>query len=126
MRTDIPKYLLWLFKPDCTDVVWYLAAKLLIPRPEYLSNELDPEFDQGHFVTSYRILVSGAVLFFGSLKATFAYSNLSIYATWVEWFVASLLTSLWVISSLAQFHWKLNYATPSSGFTLSVYMRTTH
>ena len=23
---DLPKYLLWLFKPDCVDLVWYLAA----------------------------------------------------------------------------------------------------
>ena len=126
MRTDIPKYLLWLFKPDCIDVVWYLVAKLSIPRPEYLSTELDLEFDPGHLVTSYRILVSGTVLFFGTLKATFTYSNLSTVATWVEWFFAAFLTSLWANFIRAQFHWKLNYATPSLGFTLAVYMRTTH
>ena len=73
----MPKCLLWLFKPDCVDLVWYLAVKLSIQHPEYLSNERDPKFDPGALVTSYRILVSAAVVFLGSIKTTFAYASFS-------------------------------------------------
>ena len=93
-RTGVPKYLSWLFKPDCVDVVWYLAGRLSIRRPEYLSTELDLEIDPGHLVTSYRILVSAAVFFFGSLKATYTFTNLSTGSIWVEWFAAGFGTSL--------------------------------
>jgi len=93
-RTGVPKYLSLLFKPDCVDVVWYLAGRLLIRRPEYLSSELDLELDPGHLITSYRILVSAAVLFFGSLKATYTFTNLSTGSIWVEWFAAGFGTSL--------------------------------
>jgi hypothetical protein len=92
-----------LFKPDCVDVVWYLAAKLSIQRPEYLSNERDDlEFDPGAFFTSYRILVSVAVGFLGSLKTTFAYSGFFTDAIWVEWVVAGFLSSLCVNFNLTQ------------------------
>jgi len=82
----MPKYLSWLswlFKLDCVDVVWYLAAKLSIKRPEYLSDERDVEFDPGAFVTSHRILVSIAVAFLGSLKTQISlYSNGSPAPIW--------------------------------------------
>lgn len=78
------------------DFVWYLAGKLSIRRPEYLSNELELEFDQRHLVTSYRILVSTVVLFLGSLKTTYTFSNLATDAIWMEWLVAGLVSSSWV------------------------------
>ncbi|KIM43591.1 hypothetical protein M413DRAFT_25929 [Hebeloma cylindrosporum] len=93
-RRDIPKYLSLLFKPDCVDLVWYLAAKLSIERPEYLSNERDLEFDPGAFVTSYRILVSTAVAFLGSLKTIFTFSNFFTDAIWMEWLLAAFVSSL--------------------------------
>ena len=89
----MPKCLSWLFKPDCIDVVWYLAEKLSIRRPEYFSNELELEFDQWHLVTLYRILVSAVVLFLGSLKTAYTFSNLSTDAVWMEWLVAGVLSS---------------------------------
>ena len=93
-RTGVPKYFSWIFNLDCIDAVWYLAGRLSIRRPEYLSTELDLELDPGHAVTLYRILVSAAVLFFGSLKATYTFTNLSIGSIWVEWFAAGFGTSL--------------------------------
>ena len=90
---DIPKYFVWLFKPDCVNLVWYLAAKLSIRRPEYLSNESNLEFDPGAVVTSYRILVSAAVVFLGCVKSTFAYSGSFIGAIWVEWLLAAFMFS---------------------------------
>jgi len=100
---------------------------LSIQRPEYLSNEGDLEFDPGAFVTSYRILLSAAVVFLGSLKTTFTYSNLSTDAIWVEWFVAAFVTSLCVNFNLARviMNQTLNHATPPLGSTSLVYMKTT-
>ena len=91
-----------MFERDCVDLVWYLGAKLSIQRPEYLSNERDLEFDPGAFITSYRILVSVAVGFLGSLKTTFAYSGFFTDAIWVEWVVAGFLSSLCVNFNLIQ------------------------
>jgi hypothetical protein len=126
-RRDIPKYLdLLLFKPDCVDLVWYLAAKLSIQRPEYLSNERDDlEFDPGAFVTSYRTLVTVAVGFLGSLKTTFAFSSFFTDAIWVEWLLAGIVTSLCVNFNLAQVNQMLNYKNPPLGSTSLVYMKTT-
>jgi hypothetical protein len=127
----MPKYLSWLLKPlfelDCVDIVWYLAAKLSIQRPEYLSNERDVECDPGAFVTSYRILVSTAVAFLGSLKSQISfYSNGSTAPIWLEWFISGLGLSTCVNFTLAQVkNCLLNYATPSLGFTSLVYMKTT-
>jgi len=109
---DIPKYLLWLFKPDCVDLVWYFAPKLSIQRPEYLSNERDLESiesDLGAFVTSYRILVSVAVAFLGSLKATFTYSSLFTGAIWVEWLFVGFVLSLCVNFNFTQMNQMLKY-----------------
>jgi len=126
-RRDIPEYLhLWLFEPDCVDVVWYLAAKLSIQRPEYLSNERDVEFDPGAFVTSYRILVTVAVGFLGSLKTTFAYSSFFADAIWVEWLLAGIVTSLCVNFSLAPVNQMLNYKNLPLGSTSLVYTKTIH
>jgi len=90
-RRDLPKCLLWLFKPDCLDIVWFLAAKLSIQRPEYVSTERIGPWSP---VTSYHILVSSVVVFLGSLKITFTYTNLT-GAIWVEWLLAVFI-SLWV------------------------------
>ena len=98
----MPKYLLWLFKPDCVDLVWYLAAKLSIQRPEYLSSEcgdLDSEFDP---VTSYRILISVVVVFLGSLKTTSAYGSFFTDTIWLEWLFGGLVSSVCVNFNLAQ------------------------
>ena len=82
--------------------MWYLAAKLSIQRPKYLSDEHDDlEFDPGAFVTLYRILVSAAVVFLGSLKSTFAYSSFSTDANWVDWLCAAFVSSLYVNLNLA-------------------------
>ena len=124
-RRDIPKYLSLLFKPDCVDLVWYLAAKLSIQRPEYLSTERDLEFDPGAFVTFYRILVSIAVVFLGFLKATFAYSSFFTDAIWVEWLFAGFVSSLCVNFDLDQVNQILNYENPPLGSTSLVYMKTT-
>ena len=126
----MPKYLSWLswlFKPDCVDVVWYLAAKLSIQRPEYLSDERDVEFDPGAFVTLHRILVSTAVAFLGSLKTQISlYSNGSPVPIWLEWFLSGLVLSACVNFNLAQVKNRLlNYATPPLGSTSLVYMNTT-
>jgi hypothetical protein len=126
MRRDIPKYLSWLFQPDCVDLIWCLAAKLSIRRPEYLSNERDDlEFDPGAFVTSYRILVSVAVVFLGSLKTTFAYSGFFADTIWVEWLLGGFVSSLCVHFNLAQVNQMLNYGNPLLGSTSLVYMKTT-
>ena len=122
-RRDIPKYLLWLFKPDCVDFLWYLAGKLSIQRPEYLSNERDDL--EGAFVTLYCILVSVAAIFLGSLKTTFAFSSFSTDAIWVEWLSAAFVSSLWVNFNLAQVNQMLNYENPALGFTSLVYMKKT-
>ena len=127
-RRDIPKWLLKLFEPDCVDFVWFLAAKLSIQRPEYLSNESDVELNPpGAFVTSYRILVSTAVAFLGSLKSQISfYSNGSIASIWFEWFFSGLVLSACVNFNLAQVkNCLLNYATPPLGSTSLVYMNTT-
>jgi len=117
---DIPKYLSWLFKPDCVDVVWYLVAKLSIQRPEYLSNECDVEFCSRALITLYRILVLTLVLFLGSVKMIWT------DAIWVQWFFAGFIISLCVNFNLAQGNQILNYATPPLGATLLVYIKTTH
>jgi hypothetical protein len=114
-----------LFKLDCADIVWYLAAKLSIQRPEYLSNERDLEFDPGAFVTSYRILVTAAAAFLGSLKTIFVYSNFFTDATWVEWLIGGFVSSLCVNFNLAQVNQMLNYKNPALGSTSLVYMKTT-
>ena len=124
-RRDTPKYLSWLFKPDCVDVVWYFAAKLSIQRPEYMSNECDVEFHPRAFVTSYRILVSTSVVFLGSLKIIFTWSNILTHAIWVQWFLAGFILSLCVNFNLAQVNQILNYATPPLGSTSLVYIKTT-
>jgi hypothetical protein len=111
-----------MFKPDCVDV---LAAKLSIQRPKYLSNEGALEFDPGAFITSYRILVSVAVGFLGSLKTTFAYSSFLTDAIWVEWLFGGIVASLYVNFNLAQVNQMLNYANPPLGSTSLVYMKTT-
>ena len=83
-----------------------------IQRPEYLSNERDlefVEFDPGAFVTSYRILVSVAVGFLGSLKTIFAYSGSFTDAIWVEWLFGGFISSLCVNFNLAQMNQMLNY-----------------
>jgi hypothetical protein len=123
--SDTPKHLLRLLKPDCVDLVWYLGAKLSIQRPEYLSNERDLEFDPGAFITSYRILVSVAVGFLGSLKTIFAYSSFFTDAIWVEWLLAGIVSSSCVNFNLAQVNQMLNYKNPSSGSISLVYMKTT-
>jgi len=93
-RSDIPKYLSWLFELDCLDLVWYLAVKLSIldQRPEYLSTE---RVELGAFVTSYRILFSTAVAFLGTIKATMCfYSNIpATTAIWFEWLLSGLVLS---------------------------------
>jgi hypothetical protein len=124
-RRDIPKYLSWLFKPDCVDLVWYVAAKLSIQRPEYLSNESDLEFDRGAVVTSYRILISAAVVFLGSIKITFAYLSSFIGAIWVEWLLAAFVFSSCVNFNLAQVNQTLNYENPPLDSTSLVYMKIT-
>jgi len=99
---------------------------LSIQRPEYLSNERDDlEFDPGAFVTSYRILVSVAVVFLGSLKITFAYSGFFTDAIWVEWLFGGFISSLCVNFNLAQVNQILNYENPLLGSTSLVYMKTT-
>ena len=123
--SDIPKYLVWLFKPDCVDVVWYLVAKLSIQHPKYLSNEGALEFDPGAFVTSYRILVSVAVGFLGSLKTTFAYSSFLGDAIWVEWLLGGIVSSLCVNFNLAQVNQMLNYEYLPLDSTSLVYTKTT-
>jgi hypothetical protein len=92
-RRDLPKYLSWMFELDCVDLVWYLAGKLSIQRPEYLSNERDLEFDPGAFFTLYRILVTVAVAFLGSLKTSFTQLSLVTDAIWVEWLLAGFISS---------------------------------
>jgi len=106
--------------------VWYLAAKLSIQRPEYLSNERDDlDFDPGAFITSYRVLVSAAVVFLGSIKATFAYSSFFTDAIWVEWLLGGIVSSLCVNFNLAQVNQMLNYENPPLVSTSLVYMKTT-
>ena len=107
-RRDIPKYLSWLFKPDCVDVVWYLAAKLSIQRPEYVSTE---RVAPGAFVTSYRTLVSTAVLFLGSLQITFRWSDFLTVAIWVEWLLWAFV-SLCVNFNLVHVNGILKYKPP--------------
>jgi len=72
---------------------------LSILRPEYLSNERDPNVDRpGAFITSYRILFSVAVGFLGTLKATMTfYSNIpTTVPIWFEWFFSGLILSVYV------------------------------
>jgi hypothetical protein len=103
-----------------------LAAKLSIQRPEYLSNERDLELDPGAFVTFYRILVSIAVVFLGSLKATFfPYSSFFTDAIWVEWLFGGVISSLCVNFNLDHVNQMLNYENPPSGSTSLVYMKAT-
>ena len=122
--SDIPKYLLRLFKPDCVDLVWYLGAKFSIQRPEYLSNERDLEFDPGAFITSYRILVSVAIGFLGSLKTIFAYSSFFTDAIWVDWLLGGIVSSSCVDFNLAQVNQMLNYENPPLGSISLVCMKT--
>ena len=106
--------------------MWYLAAKLSIQHPEYLSNECeDLEFDPGAFITLYRILVSAAVVFLGSIKTTFAYSSFFTDAIWVEWLFAGIASSLCVNFNLAEVNQMLNYENPPLVSTSLVYMKTT-
>ena len=89
-----------------------------IQRREYLSNERDDlEFDPGAFFTSYRILVSVAVGFLGSLKTTFAYSSFLTNAIWVEWLFGGIVASSCVNFNLAQVNQMLNYENLPLGST---------
>jgi len=119
-RRNIPKYISWLFKPDCLVLVWYLAGKLSIRCPEYVSTE---RVSPGAFVTSYRILVSTVVIFLGFLQITFRWSEFLIGAIWVEWLLA-VCVSLWVNLSCSSESnaklWKL------LGSISLVYIKTTH
>ena len=76
--------------------MWYLAAKLSIQRPEYVSTECDIESNPAAIVTSYRILVSSVVAILGTIKATMSfYSNIpTTAAIWFEWFFAGLVLSV--------------------------------
>jgi hypothetical protein len=112
-----------MFKLDCVDLVWYLAAK---ERPEYLSNESDLEFDPGAVVTSYRILVTAAVVFLGCIKSTFTYSGSLVAPIWVEWLLSGFGLSLCVNFNLAQVNQMLNYENPPLVSTSLVYMKITH
>ena len=125
-RRDLPKYLSWMFERDCVDLVWYLAGKLSIQRPEYLSTECDPEFDPGAFITLYRILVSVAVVFLGSLKTIFTRLSLVTDAIWMEWILAGSISSSCVNFNLARVNQMLNYENTLLGSTSLVYVKTTH
>jgi hypothetical protein len=111
---------------DCVDLVWYLAAKLSIQRPEYSSTEHDDlELDPGAFVTPYRILVSVMAGFLGSIKTTFVFKGFFTDAIWVEWLFGGVISSLCVNFNLAQVDQMLNYENLPLGSTSLVYMKKT-
>jgi len=102
-----------------------VKLKLSIQRPEYLSTERDDEFDPGAFVTSYRILVSAAVVFLGCLKATFSFASFFTDTIWVEWLFAAFVPSLCVNFNFAQVNQMLDYENSPLGSTSLVYMKKT-
>ncbi|KDR71325.1 hypothetical protein GALMADRAFT_144014 [Galerina marginata CBS 339.88] len=96
-----PRYLSWLFEPDCMDVIWFLLAKLSIPCPDYQSQELIPDPYSNHLpITTYRVLVCSSVTAFGIAKAAFGYLGLSTAATWTDWMLGVVATSIFYCLSL--------------------------
>ncbi|KDR78618.1 hypothetical protein GALMADRAFT_244074 [Galerina marginata CBS 339.88] len=95
---DAPRYLSWLFEPDCMDAIWHLLGICLsIPRPRYLSREraqIIPPDDSHPPFTTYRTLVSFSVLAFGLLKAALGYLGASTAATWIDWTLGVAATSI--------------------------------
>ncbi|KDR80384.1 hypothetical protein GALMADRAFT_242782 [Galerina marginata CBS 339.88] len=92
-KVHIPLFIAWAFKKDCMGLVWELFRFLSIPPPKYNFEEyIGP--NTGHIVTSYRLLVSSTVMFFGFIKATLTYSGSSTGATWVEWTLGVVITSV--------------------------------
>jgi hypothetical protein len=91
-------FLAWLFKYDCMDAIWWLRFKISrgAPlRPRYISDEVQVE-EHGtiYIVTSYRLLVCATVVTIGMLKAAFTFGGVSTGATWVEWILGVVISSL--------------------------------
>ncbi|KDR71927.1 hypothetical protein GALMADRAFT_253721 [Galerina marginata CBS 339.88] len=90
-----PRYLSWLFEPDCMDVIWFLLAHLSIQCPNYESEERIPDPDSDHLpITIYRVLVCSLVVAFGISKAAFGYLGSSTAVTWIDWMLGVVATSI--------------------------------
>ncbi|KDR71326.1 hypothetical protein GALMADRAFT_144015 [Galerina marginata CBS 339.88] len=100
---DSPKYLAWLFEPDLMDLIWYLLAiTFSITRPDYSSGERVIPYTWRLPITTYRILVSSSVMAFGISKATFGYLGVSTAATWTDWALGVVATSLFYCLGLCE------------------------
>ncbi|KDR69684.1 hypothetical protein GALMADRAFT_145397 [Galerina marginata CBS 339.88] len=90
-----PRCLAWLFEPDCMDVIWFLLANFSVPCPNYQSEERTPDPGSNHLrITTYRVLVCSSVITFGISKATFGYLGFSTAATWIDWMLGVVATSI--------------------------------
>ncbi|KIM40766.1 hypothetical protein M413DRAFT_446149 [Hebeloma cylindrosporum] len=99
----VPRYLSWMFEPDCMDVVWRILRIISIPRPYYTSEELDVvrvPHDNYPPVSGYRILVSMLVITFGIGKAACAYFGLPTAANSVDWTFGVVATSILYVLGL--------------------------
>jgi len=72
------------------DIIWRVAFS---QRPDYISEESPVEFNGGHLVTEYRLLVSGVTVFSGVTKSLLVYCGLSEEVTWIEWFFGVVVTT---------------------------------
>ncbi|KDR77685.1 hypothetical protein GALMADRAFT_138751 [Galerina marginata CBS 339.88] len=99
-----PRYCSWFFNFDCMDILWYLLALLSIRRPSYSSKELPVQSDTHPPITLYRLVLSLTVASFGLFKAVLGYSGNSTAATWLDWCIATILTTSLYISGLYEFN----------------------
>ncbi|KDR71381.1 hypothetical protein GALMADRAFT_159537 [Galerina marginata CBS 339.88] len=100
---DAPRFLSWLFQPDCMNSAWRVLATISVPCPRYTSEERptisDPNSLSEHPpITFYRILVCSVVTAFGMSKAVLGYYGFSTAVTWTDWALAvPITTSLYVL-----------------------------
>jgi len=102
-RATIPRYLSWMFAPDCMDVLWRILRITSIPRPYYTTEGLAVvrvPHENYPPVSGYRILVSMVVITFGIGKAACGYVGLPTAANSFDWIFAVVATSMFVLFPL--------------------------
>lgn len=81
---EIPPILLWLFKPDCMDLIFYVVCSLSIPHPQYTRTEI-VVLSRHPPAAAYRLLVSATVISSGLRKASLGCWGSSTSMSWVDW-----------------------------------------
>ncbi|KDR72009.1 hypothetical protein GALMADRAFT_253312 [Galerina marginata CBS 339.88] len=98
-----PRYLAWMFESDCLDLIWrFLSVTFTIHRPNYRTDErvVALNLNAKPPITTYRMFVCSSMAAFGLSKATFAYLGYSTAATWTDWALGTVATSIFYILGL--------------------------